>query len=56
MYIARQLSSELTAATGIVVSRQTVYKILHENACMLEHQGYVLYCLHNKREIVVIGA
>ncbi|GFY31068.1 transposable element Tcb2 transposase [Trichonephila clavipes] len=47
---ARQLSSELAAATGAVASRQTIYRRLNEkNAFMPESQGYVFYCLHRKK-------
>ncbi|GFV13213.1 transposable element Tcb2 transposase [Trichonephila clavipes] len=52
---ARQLSSELAAATGAVASRQTIYRRLNEKAFMPESQGYVFNCLHRKRGIALIG-
>ncbi|GFV21050.1 transposable element Tcb2 transposase [Trichonephila clavipes] len=53
---ARQLSSELAAATGAVASRQTIYRRLNEKAFMPESQGYVFYCLHRKkRDRFLIG-
>ncbi|GFT19937.1 transposable element Tcb2 transposase [Trichonephila clavipes] len=36
---ARQLSSELAAATGAVASRQTIYRRLNEKAFVPESQG-----------------
>ncbi|GFU41135.1 hypothetical protein TNCV_1058631 [Trichonephila clavipes] len=53
---ARQLSSELAAATGAVVSRQTIYRRLNEKkAFMPESQGYVFLLSSQKRGIALIG-
>ncbi|GFW95703.1 transposable element Tcb2 transposase [Trichonephila clavipes] len=52
---ARQLSSELAAATGAVASRQTIYRRLNEKGLYARKPRDVFYCLHRKRGIALIG-